>query len=157
MDTSLRRSVGWLTAIRVAVLLLILLSALLVQAGSGTTLEISFLWAVNAAAAGLALFHWTVGRHLSPRLAAAIQLAGDLAIVSVLVYSSGGPDSVFNFLYLVVIGASAFLLYRAGAVLVQEGPAAQMSESAAVRVAVALTPCQQRVQHRSDFYPFREI
>jgi two-component system sensor histidine kinase PilS (NtrC family) len=118
VDGSLRRSVGWLTAIRVAVLLLILLSALLVQAGSGATLEISFLWAVNAAAAGLALFHWTVGRHLSPRLSAAIQLAGDLAIVTVLVYSSGGPDSVFNFLYLVVIGASAFLLYRAGAVLV---------------------------------------
>lgn len=118
MDGSLRRSVSWLTAIRVAVLLLILLSALLVQAGSGATLEISFLWAVNAAAAGLALFHWTVGRLLSPRVAAAIQLAGDLSIVSVLVYSSGGPDSVFNFLYLVVIGASAFLLYRAGAVLV---------------------------------------
>jgi two-component system sensor histidine kinase PilS (NtrC family) len=118
VDGSLRRSVGWLTAIRVAVLLLILLSALLVQAGSGATLEISFLWAVNAAAVGLALFHWTLGRHLSPRLSAAVQLAGDLAIVSVLVYSSGGPDSVFNFLYLVVIGASAFLLYRAGAVLV---------------------------------------
>ena len=118
MDNSLRRSVGWLTAIRVAVLLLVLLSALLVQVGSGATLEISFLLAVNAAAAGLALFHWTLGRHLSPRLSAAIQLAGDLAIVSVLVYSSGGPDSVFNFLYLVVIGASAFLLYRAGAVLV---------------------------------------
>lgn len=118
MDTSLRRSVAWLTAIRIAVLVLVLLSALLVQAGSGASLEISFLWAVNAGAAALALFHWTLGRHLSPKLAASIQLAGDLAIVTVLVYSSGGPDSVFNFLYLVVIGASAFLLYRAGAVLV---------------------------------------
>ena len=107
-----------MTAIRIAVLLLILLSALLVQAGSGVALEISFLWAVNAAAALLALFHWTLGRHLAARLSAACQLAGDLAIVTVLVYSSGGPDSVFNFLYLVVIGASAFLLYRTGAVLV---------------------------------------
>ncbi|MGH9399551.1 MAG: two-component system sensor histidine kinase NtrB [Thermoanaerobaculia bacterium] len=118
MDDSLKRSVGWLTAIRIAVLLLVLLSAILVQAGSGASFEVSFLWAVNGAALLLALFHWTLGRLLAARLAAAIQLAGDLAIVTVLVYSSGGPDSVFNFLYLVVIGASAFLLYRTGAVLV---------------------------------------
>src|SRR5262249_51429050 len=118
MDDSLKRSVGWLTAIRIAVLLLILLSAVLVQAGSGVSLEITFLWAVNGAAVLLALFHWTMGRNLPARFSAAIQLAGDLAIVTVLVYSSGGPDSVFNFLYLVVIGASAFLLYRPGAVLV---------------------------------------
>lgn len=118
MDESLKRSVGWLTAIRIAVLLLILLSAILVQAGSGVSLEISFLWAVNGAAALLAAFHWTLGRRLAPRLAASVQLGGDLAIVTLLVYSSGGPDSVFNFLYLVVIGASAFLLNRSGAVLV---------------------------------------
>jgi two-component system sensor histidine kinase PilS (NtrC family) len=118
MDNSLKRSVGWLTVIRIAVLLLILLSAILVQAGSGVSLEISFLWGVNGAAGLLALFHWTLGRRLPARLSASLQFAGDLAIVTVLVYSSGGPDSVFNFLYLVVIGASAFLLYRTGAVLV---------------------------------------
>ena len=118
MDDSLKRSVGWLTAIRIAVLLLILLSAILVQAGSGVSLEISFLWGVNGAAVVLALFHWTLGSRLPARVSAALQLAGDLSIVTVLVYSSGGPDSVFNFLYLVVIGASAFLLYRTGAVLV---------------------------------------
>jgi len=118
LDDSLKRSVGWLTAIRIAVLLLILLSAILVQAGSGVSLEISFLWGVNGAAVVLALFHWTLGSRLPARVSAALQLAGDLSIVTVLVYSSGGPDSVFNFLYLVVIGASAFLLYRTGAVLV---------------------------------------
>ena len=36
----------------------------------------------------------------------------------ILVYSSGGPTSVFTFLYLVVIGAAAFLLYRTGAVVI---------------------------------------
>jgi two-component system sensor histidine kinase PilS (NtrC family) len=123
VDESLKRSVGWLTAIRIAVLLLILLSAVLVQAGSGASFEISFLWAVNGGAAMLAVFHWTLGRRLAPRLSAALQLAGDLSIVTILVYSSGGPDSVFNFLYLVVIGASAFLLYRTGAVLVASAAA----------------------------------
>ena len=35
MDNSQRRSIGWLTGARIAVLLLILLSAILVQAGTG--------------------------------------------------------------------------------------------------------------------------
>lgn len=118
MPDSLKRSLGWLTTIRIVVLMLILLSAILVQVGSGAQLEISFLYALNAGAVLLSLFHWTAGRRLPATLAAYIQLLGDLVLVTVLVYSSGGPESVFNFLYLVVIGASAFLLYRTGAVVV---------------------------------------
>ncbi len=118
MSDSLRRSLNWLTTIRIVVLILILLSAILVQAGAGVQFETSFLYGLNAAALLLALFHWTAGRHLSPRFSAYLQLLGDLGIVTVLVYASGGPDSVFNFLYLFVIGAAAFLLYRTGAVLV---------------------------------------
>ena len=115
---SLKRSLGWLTTIRIVVLLLLLLTAVLVQVGSGVQIEISFLYALNVAAILLALFHWTVGRKLPPRFSAYLQLLADLGLVTILVYSSGGPDSVFNFLYLVVIGASAFLLYRTGAVLI---------------------------------------
>jgi two-component system sensor histidine kinase PilS (NtrC family) len=115
---SLKRSLGWLTTIRIVVLLLILLTAVLVQVGSGVQIEISFLYALNVAAILLALFHWTVGRKLPPRFSAYLQLLADLGLVTILVYSSGGPDSVFNFLYLVVIGASAFLLYRTGAVVI---------------------------------------
>jgi len=131
MEGSLKRSVGWLTAARIVVLLLILLSAILVQATPGVQFErqalrdhgpardeLSFLYLLNGAAVLLALFHWTLGRRLPARLEAGIQLLGDLAIVTTLVYASGGPDSVFNFLYLVVIGVSAFLLYRTGAVFI---------------------------------------
>jgi two-component system sensor histidine kinase PilS (NtrC family) len=112
------RSLGWLTIIRIAILLMILLSAVLVQAGSGAQIEIAFLYFLNAGALLLALFHWTAGRHLDSLFAAYLQLFGDLALVTVLVYSSGGPDSVFNFLYLVVIGTSAFLMSRIGAVVI---------------------------------------
>jgi two-component system sensor histidine kinase PilS (NtrC family) len=115
---SLMRSLGWLTIIRIVILLLILLSAVLVQAGSGAQIEIAFLFFLNAGALVLALFHWTAGRHLDSLFAAYLQLFGDLALVTVLVYSSGGPDSVFNFLYLVVIGTSAFLMSRIGAVVI---------------------------------------
>jgi len=117
LTDSLRRFTGWLTTIRIVVLCLILLSAILVQAGAGIHLEITFLYALTSAAILLALFHWTAGRYLPPVLSAYIQLLADVGITTVLVYSSGGPDSVFNFLYLVIIGASAFLLYRTGAVI----------------------------------------
>ena len=118
MPDSLKRSTGWLTTIRIVVLCLILLSAILVQAGAGIHIEITFLYALTVAAVLLALFHWTVGRRLPPRVSAYIQLLADIGIATVLVYSSGGPDSVFNFLYLVVIGAAGFLLYRTAAVIV---------------------------------------
>ncbi len=127
MDESLRRSLFWLTAIRVAVFFLILLSAILVQAGSAPSLipdartedvDISYLYGLCAAAFVLSLFHWTLGRFLPPRPEAYLQILGDLGLVCMLVYSTGGPTSVFTFLYLVVIGAAAFLLYRTGAVVI---------------------------------------
>jgi two-component system sensor histidine kinase PilS (NtrC family) len=95
---------------------LILVSAVLVQAGSGGV-EISFLYRIVGAALILSIFHWTVGHRLPARPAAWIQILGDLAIVTLLVYSSGGPDSVFTFLFLVVIGTAGFLLQRTGAVV----------------------------------------
>ncbi|HEY3205150.1 MAG TPA: ATP-binding protein [Thermoanaerobaculia bacterium] len=127
MDDSLRRSLFWLTTVRIVVFFLILLSAILVQAGSAPALvggarseevDISYLYGLCAAAFVLSLFHWTVGRLLPTRFEAYIQTLGDLSLVCVLVYSSGGPSSVFTFLYLVVIGAAAFLLYRTGAVVI---------------------------------------
>jgi len=128
LDDSLRRSLLWLTAIRVAVFFLILLSAFLVQAGSAPAslladartedVDISYLYGLCAAAFVLSLFHWTLGRLLPPRPEAYLQILGDLGLVCMLVYSSGGPTSVFTFLYLVVIGAAAFLLYRTGAVVI---------------------------------------
>jgi two-component system, NtrC family, sensor histidine kinase PilS len=105
-----------LSIARIVVLLLILISAVLVQAGSGGV-EISFLYRIVGAALVLSIFHWTVGHQLPARPAAWIQILGDLAIVTLLVYSSGGPDSVFTFLFLVVIGTAGFLLQRTGAVV----------------------------------------
>jgi two-component system sensor histidine kinase PilS (NtrC family) len=121
MNESLRRSLNWLTTIRIAVLAVILLSALLLHASSGAELPrtfVDFLIGLNAAAGVLAVFHWSMSRRLPARLSAYLQLLGDLVLVTVLVYSSGGPYSVFNFLYLVIIGTSAFLLFRTGAVII---------------------------------------
>ena len=90
---------------------------MLVQAGSGAATEISFLYRLVGAAVLLTLLHWTAGLLVRPALDAWVQILGDLGLVTLLVYSSGGPDSVFAFLYLVVIGTAGLLLHRVGAVL----------------------------------------
>jgi len=120
-EDSLFPSLNWLTATRIVVLLAILLSALLLHASSGVDLPFSFVYALiglNAAAIVLGALQWFFGRLFPPRVCAYFQLFGDLALVSVLVYCSGGAYSVFNFLYLVIIGTSAFLLFRTGAVVI---------------------------------------
>jgi two-component system sensor histidine kinase PilS (NtrC family) len=117
----LRRSLNWLTTIRIIVLVVILLSTLLLHASAGGELPSSFVYSLlglNAAALLLGILQWTLGRLMPARFCAYFQLLGDLVLVSILVYLSGGPYSVFNFLYLVIIGTSAFLLFRAGAVVV---------------------------------------
>jgi two-component system, NtrC family, sensor histidine kinase PilS len=124
MDESpLRRSLFWLTTVRIVVFFLILLSAILVQAGSGAEVAISSLYGICAAAVALSLFDWTIGRLLPTRAEAYLQIFGDLGLVCVLVYSSGGLSSVFTFLYLVVIGGAAFLLYRTGALVIASAAA----------------------------------
>ena len=98
---------------------LIVLSAILVQAGSGAEARDLVPLRVCAAAVVLSLFHWTLGRLPAARAPRrTCRSLGDLALVCVLVYSSAAPSSVFTFLYLVVIGAAAFLLYRTGAVVI---------------------------------------
>ena len=145
---SLKRSLGWLTIIRIVILLLILLSAALVQVGSGTQIELTFLYLLNAGALVLGLFHWTMGKQLDPVFSAYVQLFGDLGLVTMLVYSSGGPDSVFNFLYLVVIGVAAFLVYRTGSVLIATGssvprPARKCAAAHSRRGWTARHPCAE--------------
>jgi two-component system sensor histidine kinase PilS (NtrC family) len=102
---------------RIIVLAFILLSAVLMQAGVGAAAEISFLYRLLGVAFLFSVFHWTMGRFLRPAVDAWIQVIGDLGLVTLLVYSTGGPDSVFTFLYIVVIGTAGFLLYRIGAVV----------------------------------------
>ncbi len=66
-DSPLRRSLFWLTTVRIVVFFLIVLSAILVQVGSGAEVEISYLYGLAALAFVLSLFHWTVGRFIPPR------------------------------------------------------------------------------------------
>jgi two-component system sensor histidine kinase PilS (NtrC family) len=64
-----------------------------------------------------ALYGIVLPRIRQPRLFAAINIAADIAIVSALVHLSGGPDSVFSFLYLLVATYGALLFDRRGALV----------------------------------------
>jgi two-component system sensor histidine kinase PilS (NtrC family) len=50
-----------------------------------------------------------------------VQLAGDLLVVTGLVYVTGGPASPFSFLYLILIITASILLFRRGGVLIASG------------------------------------
>jgi two-component system sensor histidine kinase PilS (NtrC family) len=50
-----------------------------------------------------------------------VQLAGDLLVVTGLVYVTGGPASPFSFLYLILIITASILLFRRGGILIASG------------------------------------
>ena len=121
---SLRRSLAWLCAVRIVVIMLILVSAVLVQSGSGAAVEISFLYRIAFAAILLSLFHWTIGKRILPPRTSSLRSRSSetSALVSLLVYSSGGPELRLHFLYVVVIGTAGFSSTGLGAVLTASTP-----------------------------------
>jgi two-component system sensor histidine kinase PilS (NtrC family) len=64
-----------------------------------------------------AFYGLVLPRVLHPRRFAAFNIATDIAIVSALVHFSGGPDSVFGFLYVLVAIYGALLFDRRGALI----------------------------------------
>ena len=115
---SLKRSLRFLTIIRLVVVGTIVLSSVLIQASAGLSLRLSSIYGVGAATLVLSGIYVLVGRVIRPVQEAYLQLTGDLLLVSALVYASGASESVFTFLYLVVIATAAFFLLRPGAILI---------------------------------------
>lgn len=74
--------------------------------GFYTTVAIAFLATI--------LYGLVLQRVVKPQRFAALNVVTDVAIVTALVHFSGGPDSVFPFLYLVVVGYGAFFFTDRG-------------------------------------------
>ncbi len=115
---SLTRSLRFLMIIRLVVVGTIVLSCVLIQASAGLSLRLGPIYGVGAASIVLSGLWVALRRRIRPVQEAYLQLGGDLVLVTALVYSSGASDSVFTFLYLVVIAVAAFFLLRPGALLV---------------------------------------
>src|SRR5436189_1808461 len=118
-DTSLRRKVGWLIAIRAVISTLLLGTATFAQITAPGSFQVDpffFLIGLTYAltisyAAALRLvdrYRWLVD----------LQLGGDALIVSAFIYFTGGITSYFSSLYVLPIVAASTLQFRRGGILV---------------------------------------
>ncbi|MCM2269408.1 MAG: ATP-binding protein [Thermoanaerobaculia bacterium] len=120
-DSRLLVSLRWLIAIRLVVITSVALPYLLIQLASPVglpTFDILFLLAGFTYVASLVYIALLGLLRERPRLQAGVQFAGDLLLVTGLVYSFGGIGSPFSLFYLVVIMIAAVLVRRRAALLV---------------------------------------
>jgi two-component system, NtrC family, sensor histidine kinase PilS len=114
------KKLRWLIAIRLVVITSVAVVHVLraLSAERGLAYE-PFLYAITGATYALCLVYLVLVRWLRDRTAlqAAVQLVGDISIVTVLVYYFGGAASSFSTLYLVVITAAATLLSKRAAIM----------------------------------------
>lgn len=118
-EEDLRHRLRWILLARlVAVSALLLTLALLQYARSPLRLERSlpFLQTLGGGTyLATLLYAIALWRRWHPRAIAGVNLAGDVALVTALLYVTGGIDSGFTFLYLPGILVGAVLFYRRGA------------------------------------------
>ncbi|HEX2463940.1 MAG TPA: ATP-binding protein [Thermoanaerobaculia bacterium] len=114
------KKLRWLIAIRLVVITSVAVVHVLRLLSPERELAYEpFLYAITGATYALCLVYLVLERWLRDRPAtqAAVQLVGDLSIVTVLVYYFGGAASSFSTLYLVVITAAATLLSKRAAIV----------------------------------------
>lgn len=102
---------------RIVIVSTLILSALLIQLTFSIELPLRPIYYLSAFAYAHSLFALFTFRRIAAEAHAALQIMGDLFVVTGLVYLSHGPDSGFTFLYLGVVAAGAILLgWRGGLV-----------------------------------------
>ena len=101
-------------ATRVVVVSTLLVSALLIQLTFSIWLPLSPIYYLAAAAYSTSILALATLGKVDAGVNAVIQLLGDVAVVTGLVWVSGGPDSGFTFLYLAVVVSGTLLFGRGG-------------------------------------------
>ena len=115
LDERLSRRVAWLMLTRVVLLLLVLGAAVVLEASAGHPDTGSQGWVLRAVLFGLAA---TIGsgllvRHFrSPLAFGVLQIATDVAVATTIVHVTGAGDSVFSFLYVIIVAYAALLFDR---------------------------------------------
>jgi two-component system sensor histidine kinase PilS (NtrC family) len=107
-----------LIAVRVVVVTTLLLAALIIQYTVREVLPLNYLYIAAGVTYALTLLYIALAFAFPSRtLNLSIQIGGDLAVETLLVYFTGGLDSPFSFLYLVSVITASMLLYRRGGLL----------------------------------------
>src|SRR5688572_15498083 len=114
--STIRRKLLWLITARAAVISVLLASALLIQIKSPGTLPIDPYFFLLALTFALTVVYGVTLRQAERRRwLIDLQLAADAAIVSAIVYLTGGVHSYFSTLYaLPIIAASTLQSWRGG-------------------------------------------
>ena len=99
------RCCGAFVVLRVVVVSTLLLSAFLIQFTFSTALPLNAIYYLAAFAYSISIAAILSLDRIPAEANAAIQLLGDLFVITGLVYISGGPDSSFTFLYLGTVAA----------------------------------------------------
>ncbi len=111
------RALKWLIGLRLIVVSTLFLGVLLIQVNTQLILPLGSFYGLILVAYGLSLLYLVLHvRRIDTRFQVAIQLIGDLGIVTGFVYATGGVFSPFSFLYLTVIVVAAAMM-RGGGVI----------------------------------------
>jgi two-component system sensor histidine kinase PilS (NtrC family) len=107
----------WVIGLRLVVISTLFLGVVIIQINTQQLLNLKHFYGLILLTYGLSLGYLALYlRQLSTRFQAVIQLLGDIAVVTGLVYFTGGIYSPFSFLYLTVIVTAGALLRGGGLV-----------------------------------------
>ena len=109
------KALRWVIGVRLVVISTLFLGILLIQVSSQKILPLRNYYGLILFSFGLTLLYLILyARQISPRVQSWIQLLGDIAVVTGIVYFTGGLYSPFSFLYLTVIAVAAMLMRGGG-------------------------------------------
>lgn len=109
------KTLGRLIGLRLMVISTLFLGVMLIQVNTQLILQLKSFYLLILIAYGLSLCYLILHvRGIPPSVQAAVQLIGDLMIVTGFVYATGGVFSPFSFLYLTVIVVAAAMLPAGG-------------------------------------------
>ena len=109
------KALRWVIGVRLVVISALFLGILLIQVSSQKILPLRNYYGLILFSFGLSLLYLILyARNISPRVQSWIQLLGDIAVVTGIVYFTGGLYSPFSFLYLTVIAVAAMLMRGGG-------------------------------------------
>ncbi|MCI0415188.1 ATP-binding protein [bacterium] len=115
----LKQKLIWLMTLRMVIIITLLGSAILIQLVSRTILPINPLYFLIFLTSIFTLFYgFLFNRIPDLKLLAYMQLSGDVLVITLLLYFTGGVKSSFSFLYILVIISSSILLYRRGSLYI---------------------------------------
>lgn len=119
VDEDLRRKIIMMMTFRMVIIITLLGSAILIQLVSRTILPINPLYFLIFLTSFFTLtYSVAFTRTKKMELLAYFQFSGDVLVITLLLYFTGGVKSPFSFLYILVVITGSILLYRRGSLFI---------------------------------------